>query len=286
MKIVILILTVFAFFYWFLMYMSSPMLLDGSGNSVPGWRTLAILVAILFLPVLIGAIYVFFGWTFLGLSPKFFLIACFLISVIATSLMGYPRFFYLSFQGIPSSGPFVSEKGVFFDGKLIPGADPKTFAAIDDSTYEYYSDKDHVYRYDKILVGADPKTFHCAQPGAPYQVYWLDHQHVYTSGGDVLPEAEASTFQSLGDGDLGKDAQHVFFRREIMAQFDATSFQVLGLGYLKDHHQVYYLDPNDDKIRVLDGADASSFVVTSINDNEPSDAKDKNKVYKNGHAVQ
>jgi hypothetical protein len=284
MKIIILIVTFFAFFFWFLMFMSSPMLLDGRTNSVPDWRILLALVAILFFPVLIGLVYILFGWTFLGLSPKIFLILCFLASITAATVMGYPRFFLLSLQGIPSSGPFVSEKGVFYDGLLIPGADSKTFAAVKDSTYEYFADKNHVYSDGKIVVGADPQTFHCSMPGALYSVYWLDHQHVYTSRGVVIPEADARTFQSLGEGNFGRDAKHVFHREKIIADADAASFQALDLGYFKDQRHVYYLD-SQTGFRRLDGADAASFVVTSRNDHNPSDAKDKNRIYKDGNAL-
>lgn len=250
MKILILITTFFAFGVWFIMFMSSPMLLTGSSGETTDWKILLIITGIILFPILIGGFYVFFGWTFLGLSPKIFIILCAAISVISTSMMGYPKLYILAFQGIPHTGLFISEKGVYLHGDLIPGADPKTFEVIQDSRSGYYRDQNHVYFYEKAIPEANPATFHRASPEtALYHVYWLDDKHVYT-GGKLIPEADAKTFEALGEGAYGRDSKNVFYRGKI-----------------------------------IEGADPQSFEITAgEDDGKPTDTKDKNRSYSLGVA--
>lgn len=63
------------------------------------------------------------------------------------------------------TGYVKNEWGVYFDGRLIPGADPATFrflgyVPVPASTGdEYAADATHVYWFDQILPGADPASF-------------------------------------------------------------------------------------------------------------------------------
>lgn len=247
----IFILTVLAFGFWFFMMMMSPMLVSAPSNEPASWKVLLFLAGIIFLPVILGGIYLHFGWSLWGLSPKLFIGLCFIASISFATLMGYPHFFMLAFRRIPYQGVYVSKDGVYMQGELIAGADPKTFTAVDDSDGDYYKDKNQVYRYEQILQGADPATFHAASPKkALYRVYWLDHQHVYSSG-VLVPEADVKTFEALGQGSYARDSKHVFFRGKI-----------------------------------VEGADPQSFEITEDENSETvADSKDKNRSYKSGKAL-
>jgi hypothetical protein len=229
--------------------MTSPMLVAAPG-AVVNWKVLLAIALIILFPILIGGTYVFFGWTFLGLSPKIFILLTIVLSIVSSSMIGYPRLYRLAFQGIPISGLFISDKGVYLSGNLIPGADPKTFESIPGAGYGYYRDQNHVYLYEKVIPEANPASFRSSLETAPYPVYSQDDKHVYVSG-NLVPEADVKTFEVLGQGTYGRDSQHVFYRGKI-----------------------------------IEGADPQSFEVTAGDDDDsPTDAKDKNQVYRLGKAV-
>ncbi|MFM2393802.1 MAG: hypothetical protein RLZZ546_1784 [Bacteroidota bacterium] len=54
----------------------------------------------------------------------------------------------------------TDNKWVYFRGKLINGADAKTFKVVDGNKYTYFAiDTNHVYKYDHVFWGADPSSF-------------------------------------------------------------------------------------------------------------------------------
>jgi hypothetical protein len=71
---------------------------DPTGNPY-NIRTILILLTVIFFPVLFGVLYMFFDWTFFGLSPRVFMSLCVVIPIIFASVIGYPQFFMKALKG-------------------------------------------------------------------------------------------------------------------------------------------------------------------------------------------
>lgn len=122
--------------------------------------------------------------------------------------------------------------------------------AFDKSQSEqYYHDGEHVYYVQggnffelgkRLLEMADLETFTVLS-----NAYAKDKQQVYFSG-EVIPEADAQTFELLfadneqKDSIYSRDGQQVFFFRLPVAGADAETFVNIGSGYGVDKHQFYY----------------------------------------------
>jgi hypothetical protein len=63
-------------------------------------------------------------------------------------------------------------KLVFFRGQLLNGADAETFKIIDGPEYFYFAtDKNSVYKHDKMFADADPATFNYLKSGSRNNVF-------------------------------------------------------------------------------------------------------------------
>jgi hypothetical protein len=70
-------------------------------------------------------------------------------------------------------------KLVFFRGQLLQGADGATFKVIDGPEYFYFAtDKNHVYKHDKIFNDADPATFYYDKTDPRNRVSEYDNKYI------------------------------------------------------------------------------------------------------------
>jgi len=72
-------------------------------------------------------------------------------------------------------GYMKDENHVYFHGKILEGADVKTFEHV---SY-VYKDNKHVYYYGLVLEGADPETFQAVRYEGGGFCYYKDKNHVY-----------------------------------------------------------------------------------------------------------
>ena len=131
----------------------------------------------------------------------------------------------------------------YFDSTRIEGIDYKTFKTV--STF-VAKDKNHVYRFGKVLPLADPETFEEMEMG-----YMKDKAHVWYVD-SVMPDADPKTLDSKWD--FAWDSKHVWYNGQPLKGADPKTFEVLESGYYaKDARHVWFHD------EIVKGADAASF---------------------------
>lgn len=190
-------------------------------------------------------------------------------------------------MGSDTAGYWVSAGRVaYYRSVRIPGADGATFQALNET---WAKDARRVYSVGRVVAGADADSFRVLN-----RLYAKDKYRCYYLCG-TLPKADPSTFQVLDDGECVKeyrnglgdrvytdrsaagyaaDCDQVFHyvltvgKPCALAQAHRDTFEVLGYGFGRDRHNVYY-----EKSR-LKGSDAPSFEVVP-----PSWGKDGSGVF-------
>jgi DKNYY family len=165
---------------------------------------------------------------------------------------------------------------VYVGGKMIPDANPVTFTVISDHVVFYAKDSAHVFAGSVALAGADPKTFTLISTS--YKPYGKDATHVYLQE-KTIPGADPATFTLIGIRDYAKDSKHVFMGLLDLPNADPATFVVLQGGFAKDARQVYF------GAFLFADADSQSFSITAFNDDAKNPtvfAKDKAHVFYQG----
>ena len=177
---------------WPGLIMFSPMIFDAPGSEHDKSRILFLLLIILY-PTLIFVVYKLVGATYFHLSAKWPLLVTILITAYVVMLFGYPRYIYNAWQGIDDTGYFVAKDAVYFGGVRLKTASAASFEKIGDRYSDYARDARQVYFQGKVLAGADPASF------APVQssLFWQDKHHVYADG-QALSEASVSIYAAQG----------------------------------------------------------------------------------------
>lgn len=155
-------------------------------------------------------------------------------------------------------------KHVFFQEKLVDGADPETFGFVD---FEYTKDKNAVYfltkrlttrvaqfraidaQYHSIYATDGEKYFFgqniIEEPGfefvAGHPGYARTRTKVYYNGEVIVPSADAPSFVVISPGNgLTKDKYHVFYHGEIIPNADPKTFVDVGDAWFKDARAAYF----------------------------------------------
>lgn len=145
----------------------------------------------------------------------------------------------------------VDNQRVYYEAKLVKGADPQSFVAL----LDYYGkDKRHAYKEASQIADAAANTFEVLD-GGPYS---KDQQDYYFDT-IALKVHDYQDFVILNNtSDFGlwaKDKTHYFLNGRKFPLRDYASFTTLAGGYAKDDFQVYFLDS------MVVGADPSTFKV-------------------------
>jgi hypothetical protein len=94
----------------------------------------------------------------------------------------------------PIRGRIAKDKNaVYFDGVLIPGADPQTLAPVSSWVFK---DRHAVYGQGHKLAEVDPQTVRSSK----YERYLIDRNGVYFITGKRLPHLDAESFEELHHG--------------------------------------------------------------------------------------
>jgi hypothetical protein len=124
-------------------------------------------------------------------------------------------------------------KHVYYNGKVIMGADPATIRQID--MMYYFRDARAVYVEGEEIAGADPATFRLGK----YQRYAMDKARVYRFR-DVVADRDAATFEELAYP-YSKDKNGVYSHDKPLAA-EATSFRACADNRGRDKYHDYYGD--------------------------------------------
>ncbi|MFZ6873469.1 DKNYY domain-containing protein [Undibacterium sp. Di27W] len=245
MKLFLDILSTLALLVWPLLMMMSPMLFDAPGSE-NNKSNLTFLLFVIFYPVIIFVCYKLFGMTYFRISADRALLVCVVLTVLVALVFGYPRFIMNVVAGISGNGYFVKEDKVYYYGKPLNSALASTFKTIGGQYARYALDEKHVYFDGRLIEGADAGSFTgVSNPNAQageerFTLFWKDQAHVYLEG-RILPGAKAAEFRHLG-GRYGSDNQQVYYGWQVLQGGNPASFQLLNPDMGKDDKQVFVFD--------------------------------------------
>lgn len=184
---------------------------------------------------------------------------------------------------------------VYFEDKMIQGADPVTFSILVENiptnssrgpTTGYSKDKNHMYYEDRVIVDADINSFSFDDG------YGLarDKNHRYDRGYTLIPEGEIVEPSEIGGCSSVEKSRASYYKYKnkisvgntIIDYIDASTFKYFGeydnsasggmgfsIAYAKDKNNVYYGCGE-----ILKGADPLTFV-----DMGDGYIKDKNRIW-------
>ena len=142
---------------------------------------------------------------------------------------------------------FIDKDAVYntmFEISEVSLADPDTFRVVEvseDSYQEYYKDKDYVFNSEGRLVeGANPALFEAMDLGG-YDYYYSDGDRIYYDGYQTIAGADPQTFVKFSDYYF-KDKNHVYFGDERIVRIegaDPNTLEFVDYGYVKDKNRVY-----------------------------------------------
>lgn len=156
-------------------------------------------------------------------------------------------------------------QSVFYDDRVIPGADGASFQTIPGYCW-YTMDKSHVYYAGRMIEGFHPQYFE--------RVYSKNHALATRYAKDTFSNSvyneekklpmDGNTFKLILESeDLRLDKDHAFWGESDITNLhiDPDSFELVGSGVAKDKHHVYDLK----HIKILEGADPVNFRFYSKN---------------------
>ena len=136
---------------------------------------------------------------------------------------------------------------VYFMGKIIEGADLKTFKLFNDGYGEPSFAKDirYVYQYGEKVEGADPLTIEAA--GIDNNMYLKDARSVFVDN-EKIEGADPETFQLVSCG-IVKDKNSVYWINLKLPDVDSASFKLLNCEQFEDKNGIYQLEALLKKLR-------------------------------------
>ena len=123
-----------------------------------------------------------------------------------------------TFKEVDGDSGYIKDKNhIYFHGKILDGADVKTFTRI--SLSAVYKDNKYVYFYGRILKDADAETFQAVQKKNGGICYYKDKNYVYwkvqpnpkTPTIRIVEGADPETFKCVeGEIGSGKDKNNFY----------------------------------------------------------------------------
>jgi hypothetical protein len=153
--------------------------------------------------------------------------------------------------GLPESGYGRDKSQVFYNGRVIKGADPKSFVRL----RSCYSMDDRFVYYNSSQLSKDPNHFVFIDD----QVQ-KDRKYVYRGGWIISDDPEY--FEVLGTIDgfsYYRDRKCVMVNGTRLPGANPATFIPLRYGYSHDCGRVYQMD--DMIVRVIEGATPAGFDV-------------------------
>lgn len=345
------IILILGFLAWPIILLTSIMMFPIGSYSNDMGRVLSV-TAVLMYPIALAGIFWFTKGSLFGVSGQNVFIGTAIVVLFGIHLVGLTGKIFNLGKGVNPSGFTISEKKVFLDGDEIVGADPKSFTGFRSKissgdrglNHPYTKDNNQVFFEGKLVAGADSNSskvlgefqdwlvdekslffkgnklegvnpneyellgdFHVKTPTL---VYFKDQEiadvdiesfeilrgsiskdkdRIYIDGKQILKEAVALEFELYPNDDLlnsfGRDSKTLYdpYRNKAYKDIDINSLRAYERGYLSDKNAVYSKVSGD--IKKLEGANPSTFVVTGWDNDTKSDANDGKLFFVNGKLV-
>jgi len=162
-----------------------------------------------------------------------------------------PRSFEKLNRGFPESSYGRDKNLVYYNGKVIKGADSKSFTRL----RTYYSMDDRFVYYNGTQLSRDPDHFVFID-----DMVQKDRKHVYRGGWIISDDPENFQFITAIDGfSYYRDHKGVLVNSTRLPGANPETFKALRYGYSHDSSQVYQVDGMIAK--VIEGAIPSGFAV-------------------------
>ncbi len=282
MKIVANILITLAFMFWPILFAMSPMMLAAPGSENDKSQVTFIILLLSF-PVGISLLIWIFGINYFGISGFKLTIISTAVVVTGLSVFGYFGMFLNLAKGISNSGYSIAASRVYYEGKVIDGADSESFTILDDDRYGSSiafsaKDRSHVYYNGAIVDGAIPDNLKKIKINN--ELYWVNATQVILND-VVLQGANPQEFYGFENPGFSGWAYStngqeyiVYIHGKRLPDVDRGSFTVLSEFFAKDNNHIF----NQDKIILLE-ANADDFELFEDHDF----GKDKNHIYYLAH---
>ena len=135
---------------------------------------------------------------------------------------------FASFQVI-EDGYAIDKNNVYFDGEIVPDADPKTFSYV---KYYYGKDKnDYFYKNTPLHISDMQSVKQCGS--------WLvDRNYIYWQDGKTQV-GDYDSFEVIEKSYYAKDKYQVYYKDTIITDADPVSFQAQKWYIGQDKNGVY-----------------------------------------------
>ncbi|MBC7848874.1 MAG: DKNYY domain-containing protein [Chitinophagaceae bacterium] len=172
------------------------------------------------------------------------------------------------------SGYAYDKQAAYFEGTQFRVKNPAALRVI---SRFIAADSSHVYYNTKLVHGAEGKTFEIIDSH-----YAKDQHNIYYYGFPSEPDADVKricanneNFKPL-DYPYATDTKQIYFRTKSMTAANPATFKILDNGFSTDGNLVFF------QSKKIAGVDAKSFIAIPLPENVSTDgyyATDTNAVY-------
>lgn len=243
--------------FWPVVFGTSFMMFDAPGSTNDASHILFVL-AVLAYPAYIFLLYWIFRGTYFGISGRTMAIVSIGV-VVAISGLFYGRLAVNAVRGVQNAGITITEERVYYNGKVLPDADPATFAPVPHNSHpdwsDYHADANRVYFRGDVIEDADARAFGPASITERAETYAGDagyfrlSNEIYTDGtrlfrfGAPLPQSNGGPVIAIGERHFIHD-HRVYHESVPLETADPDTFTALSGVVGKDAgHLFFYTEP-------------------------------------------
>lgn len=169
--------------------------------------------------------------------------------------------------------------GVYYNEDKIVEADKDSFVIIDKDDKSFSKDNYNVYLKGKVISGADPKTFKVKDNIYPYINYYSEDKDYIYINYEKINGIDRESFEIIYNG-YSKDNKNVFYYSRKIDTANPNDFIILKNGYSRSVNMIFFEDKKMENVdiesfKVLDGYSVdnnniyiSGEIVSDININK------------------
>lgn len=230
MHIAAQIFATIAYSFYPVVYIVSIMGLGGpnAANDIKNFEAIRFFLAY---PIVISALFLLFGSTYLGIKGLYLVIISVLIWLVSMNTLGVNTSINNLKKGILNSGYSIAQGVAYYDAQVMDNVDVDSFYIYSDdeisSVYAYSGlakDNKYLYHRGKVIPQIDPHSieFVTEQSGKISEEFIKDSQHVYYHF-NVLQGADPKTFAVVSrrffdaQADLSRDENNFWYNDQVIS---------------------------------------------------------------------